>query len=353
MTTTIHFVGSVPLKTAEDTFRALATLGSRAPRLPDGEPGNRQNWIMSQHAVFDRAGMFERYEEAPDSRAPNVKRVRYRLRPGVPAPTAAELGPLGYAAGARESFATFSRMKHDGVIGPATRFQVSIPSPYDVVGFGVDHADYAKVYPAYERAVLDEVAQIARLIPHEELAIQWDIAHEFEYLASHASPPFVPISEDEVVALLVRLGQAVPADIELGYHCCYGDYNHKHFIEPKDTGDMVSVMNAVSAKIGRPIAFVHMPVPRDRSDAAYFAPLKKLKLQPGTQLYLGLVHFTDKLAGTQKRIAAARKAVKGFGIATECGLGRRKPESIPELIAIHATAASAMDGNGSAVDRER
>ncbi len=344
MTTTIHFVGSVPLPTAEDTFRALAALGSRVPRLPDGEPGNRQNWIMSQHAVFDRAGMFERYEEAPDSRAPTVKRVRYRLRPGAGPVTAERLAPLGYAAGARESFATFSRLKHEGFIGPAARFQVSIPSPYDIVGFGVDHADYPKVYPAYERAILNEAARIVAIVPHQDLAIQWDIAHEFEYLASHASPPFVPITRDQVVALLVRLGEAVPPDIQLGYHCCYGDYNHRHFIEPKDTGDMVAVMNAVAARIGRTVEFVHMPVPRDRSDAAYFAPLKKLKLRPETQLYLGLVHYTDKLPGTQKRIAAARKAVKGFGIATECGLGRRKSETIAELLRIHVEAASFMDG---------
>jgi hypothetical protein len=344
MTTTVHFVGSVPLPTADDTFRALAALGSRAPRLPDGEPGNRQNWIMSQHAVFERTGAFVRYEEAPDSRAPGVKRVRYRLRPGAAAPDAERLGPLGYAAGARESFATFGRLKHDGVIGPAARFQVSIPSPYDIVGFNVDHADYAKVYPVYERAVTAEVARIAALVPHQELAIQWDVAHEFEYLASKASPPFVPITRDEVVALLVRLGEAVPADIELGFHCCYGDYNHKHFIEPRDTSDMVDVMNRVAARVGRRVEFVHMPVPRNRSDAAYFAPLKKLKLRPETQLYLGLVHFSDGLSGAKKRIAAARKAIKGFGIATECGLGRRKAETIPELLGIHAQAASFMDG---------
>ena len=36
-----------------------------------------------------------------------------------------------------------------------------------------------------------------------------------------------------------------------------------------------------------------MPVPRDRSDDAYFAPLTRLKLKPGTQLCLGLVHYTD------------------------------------------------------------
>src|SRR5271170_3585457 len=38
-----------------------------------------------------------------------------------------------------------------------------------------------------------------------------------------------------------------------------------------------------------------MPVPRERDDVAYFAPLKVLKLHPRTELYLELVHRTDGL----------------------------------------------------------
>ena len=95
----------------------------------------------------------------------------------------------------------------------------------------------------------------------------------------------------------------------------------------------------MSQDITRPIQLIHMPVPRDRSDDAYFAPLKDLKLKPGTQLCLGLVHHTDGVAGTRRRIAAAEKFVTDFSIATECGFGRRQPETIPELLRIHAEAA--------------
>ena len=70
-----------------------------------------------------------------------------------------------------------------------------------------------------------------------------------------------------------------------------------------------------------------------------FEPLKRLKLRPETELCLGLVHFTDGLEGTRRRIAAARKYAEDFSIATECGFGRRKVETIPELLRIHAAAA--------------
>ena len=71
--------------------------------------------------------------------------------------------------------------------------------------------------------------------------------------------------------------------------------------------------------------------PRDRDDDAYFAPLTDLKLHPETQLVLGLVHHTDGIEGTRKRMQAADKVVSGYGIATECGMGRRPPETIQEL----------------------
>ncbi|HEX3160972.1 MAG TPA: hypothetical protein VHQ92_00190, partial [Pseudolabrys sp.] len=95
----------------------------------------------------------------------------------------------------------------------------------------------------------------------------------------------------------------------------------------------------LSADIKRTIQLIHMPVPRDRNDDAYFAPLKRLRLKPETELCLGLVHFTDGFAGTQKRLATAERHVGQFSIATECGFGRRDPATIPSLLRIHADAA--------------
>jgi len=132
----------------------------------------------------------------------------------------------------------------------------------------------------------------------------------------------------------------VPADIELLFHFCYGDSNHKHVVEPTDMADMVAMANRLTDGIERPIQLIHMPVPRDRSDDAYFAPLQHLRLKPATELSLGLVHHTDGVAGTRQRLAAAEKRVKNFSIATECGFGRRRPETIPELLAIHAEVAA-------------
>jgi methionine synthase II (cobalamin-independent) len=144
---------------------------------------------------------------------------------------------------------------------------------------------------------------------------------------------------DDILARLVRLGNRVPPDVELGYHLCYGDTGHKHFKEPDDASKLVAVANGICAKLARPVNWVHMPVPRNRTDEAYFAPLSELKMSSDTELYLGLVHRTDALNGARQRIVAAQKVRTDFGVATECGLGRRPPDMIPELLEVHAEIA--------------
>src|SRR5690606_9388649 len=119
------------------------------------------------------------------------------------------------------------------------------------------------------------------------------------------------------------LGNHVPAHVELLYHFCYGDAGHRHVVEPTDMGDMVELANRLSAGANRTIDLIHMPVPRDRSDEAYFEPLRRLALRPETELCLGLVHYTDGVEGARKRLATAEKFVRDFSIGTECGFGRR------------------------------
>ena len=83
-----------------------------------------------------------------------------------------------------------------------------------------------------------------------------------------------------------------------------------------------------------------MPVPRDRDDDDYFRPLQDLSTD--TRLFLGLVHYTDGVEGTTRRIETAKRYVSDFGIATECGFGRRPKEQVPELLDIHRQAAAAI-----------
>ena len=52
---------------------------------------------------------------------------------------------------------------------------------------------------------------------------------------------------------------------------------------------------------------------------------------------LGLVHYTDGVEGGRRRIAAAERHLSDFGIATECGFGRRPShQDVRRLIQLHA-----------------
>jgi hypothetical protein len=139
------------------------------------------------------------------------------------------------------------------------------------------------------------------------------------------------------MARMRRICEPIPADVELGIHLCYGDFGARHMIEPVDAGKMVAVANAMARSIEHRLAYIHMPVPVERTDDAYYRPLQSLKLAPETEIYLGLVHVADGADGTRKRMDAARRHVTSFGVATECGMARaRTPELVEKILAVHA-----------------
>ncbi len=336
----VHLVGSVPLADAEEVFHAVSThLGDRAPRIPDGETGERANWIMWQAPVFLRNPAFD---VVPPNQEDYVPISMVKLRSGL-TPADVEFGSLGYAAAARASYAVFARLKAEGVIPSGTRFQVSLPTPLAPVVQSVVQAEQESLLPIYTERLLAEMDEITGALPHTELAIQWDVAVEFAILEG-VWPARIGTDKAEVIASLTRLGMAVPTDVELGYHLCYGDAGHRHFVEPTDTSLLVEIANGVAATVTRPIAWVHMPVPRGRADTAYYAPLKGIKLHPETKLYLGLVHTTDGEEGTRRRIDAARQVVADFGVGTECGFGRRPAATIRPLLDLHADVTTSADG---------
>jgi hypothetical protein len=335
----VHLVGSMPLASAEEVFRtSAALLGNHARRLPDGETGARGTWIAWQTEVFRNHPDFEVEEPPPGQYAPLP---RFALREGVG--PGLRIDKLGYSDAALASYAEFRRLKEEGVVPAHLRFLVALPTPLAPVSQFIGAADKATVEPAYEEALLRELGEIAGGIPHEELAIQWDIAVEPGMWAELGGIFFGTWFDDPKRTLIERIARAsagVPTDVELGYHLCYGDFGHEHYMQPKDTADLVEIANAIAASVERSIQWLHLPVPRDRADDAYFAPLGDLRLHPETELYLGLVHFTDGVEGTRRRIEAAQRVVAEFGVGTECGFGRRPRETIEPLMRLHTEVAA-------------
>jgi methionine synthase II (cobalamin-independent) len=148
--------------------------------------------------------------------------------------------------------------------------------------------------------------------------------------------PYGEEPRDNILARMVRLCRAVPHDVELGLHLCYGDFDGRHFVNPKDAAAMVEFANALAEASPHKLAYIHMPVPRERDDDDFHLPFQHLALGEGTELYLGVVSAHDGAEGTRQRIASASRHAPPFGIATECGMARaRTRETIRKLLDIH------------------
>lgn len=246
-----------------------------------------------------------------------------------------------------ESYAEFKRLRAEGIIPKGVRFLVCVPTVYCVMS--LLRAEYAAaIEPIYTNALIGCIKRLEAEIPHQDLAIQVDVAAE--PMLIKAEPGKVIYHFDqywqgdaftgsmERVAALVN---SIAPDVEAGLHICYGDMGHKHFIEPTDTEDIVRIANSVAAGIKRPLNWVHFPVPKNRDDEAYFAPLKGLKTGDETELYVGLVHPNDE-EGTRRRLNVASRFLQGknYGVATECGLGRAPADEFDSISKISTAISS-------------
>ncbi len=87
------------------------------------------------------------------------------------------------------------------------------------------------------------------------------------------------------------------------------------------------------AASGRRVDWIHIPV-LDRSDDAFFAPLKNLDAG-GARVYLGAIH---NMARFSERIATARKYLPEFGLGAYCGFGRLPVSQLPGILEDHLSA---------------
>jgi flavin reductase (DIM6/NTAB) family NADH-FMN oxidoreductase RutF len=334
----VLLVGSVPLRSATEVFELMGEgLGDLLARIPDGETGGRLGFIAWAGDQISRAVGVEVDREAVGPAWTSGKMFKVKERT-----TAAQIdfGPHIYADVALESYATFKFLREQGRIPAHLRFQVSLPTAMGIIFSHTSPASRPTMWAAYEQHLLKDVEQIVRGIPPSDLAIQWDVATEIDRILEFPEVA-AEFSMRSLVDSIARLSEPIPAEVELGIHLCYGDPGHKHIIEPKDMGLMVQLSNRLNRSIGR-INWIHMPVPKERDDDAYFEPLRNLDVSSSTEIYLGLVHMTDGADGAKRRLRTAKKFLKSFGVATECGWGRRSPEIIPDLIALHRSVAQLL-----------
>lgn len=350
--TEVHFNGSVNLADAETVMREIATrvpVGVR--RVPDGETGDRREWIGTQLRRFRSTPGLEQVETSATEgygAPPGV-----RVRDGVD-PDTLSWPNLGYADAYQASFATFERLRSEQVLPGHIRFQVQYPTPLAPVRAFLVPEDHQRVEASYERALTADLDRLLAAVPHPDIAVQWDVAVEIGALEIGAleadrgdtgTPTFAAIVER-----LARYVDRVPEDVPVGLHLCYGDRGHRHFVEPASLDLQVRVANALCGAARRAVDWFSLTVPQYQREEAFFAPLRTLRAGEENEVYLSLVPYHPArqepgTTGEQVRLVDHHLGRASWGISTECGMGRAEPDEIPvlldthrEIVAAHASA---------------
>ncbi|MBT4673333.1 MAG: hypothetical protein HOB64_14530 [Rhodospirillaceae bacterium] len=338
MSNDLLLVGSIPYDTAEQVFRAVGpALGPHLPFIPDGEIGERIYWINQlAYRVFHGHPDIETIERPIDEHGVEAwrslqlgtnSRWIFKVKAGVKQVKFGDPGwRLGYARDAINSYFVFKTLRDQGVIPAGVRFQVSIPLTASAIRlFFPDAEDYPLIRDGFTESLHHEVTKIFENIPHEDLAIQWDCAIEdtvIEKALTEAGgvTPEVQKIVDDLFAPAREVSAHIPAEVQLGYHACYGTATGWPVREPADLTGCVLLCNAGVAASGRRVDFLHMPTVAGTTEA-YVAPLADLETG-GARVYMGLIHALHEDGGMRRQMELIKTHIPDFGVAAPCGFGR-------------------------------
>ncbi len=336
-----HLVGSTPFTNADEAIDiALDRLGGYLHSVPDGETGDRRNWIihiieaLRAHPDLEvaREGDWSDYDRTP------VFRVRkgHRL-------TAGSLD-LQHVAPFEAAYPAFARRRAEavsaGVPGAGDlAFQVGIPGDFDMALFTFGPTGPFRQRRPFTDATLGEIAQIGALAGRDatgrpDVVFQLEIPAELIFVARFPGP-LQPLIASWLARGVARLAAGSPEGTRFGIHLCVGDMNHRALARLKDVTPLVQLANAIARAwpAGRTLEFMHAPFaaavlpppsPATAEGARFYAPLRGIKLPSKTRFIAGFVHESRPLDEQQETLALIESLVgRRVDVATSCGLGRR------------------------------
>ncbi|MGH3443411.1 MAG: hypothetical protein ACRDUY_15475 [Nitriliruptorales bacterium] len=322
-----HLVGSTPFDSASTAMRtALDRLGPRLRTLPDGETGERRNWIihiiesLREHPDLEvrREGDWSDYDRT----------LTYRIRPGRHLD--GRTLDFGHVLAFEESFPLFEKLRdeHDR---PDLAFQVGIPGDFDMALFTLGPTGALLHRWPFTVATLREIHAIHR---HGGGDVVFQLEIPAELVAVTSLPdPARPLVAAYLARGIAALATRSPEGTRFGLHLCLGDMNHRALGRMKDVRPLVLLANAIVRRWpeGRPLEFLHAPLAAGEDppprEPAFYAPLSRLRLPSTTRFIAGLVH-EDRTVAEQEELVRLIEGLLGrsVDVAASCGLGRRRLE---------------------------
>lgn len=319
-----HLVGSLPFGSADEAMRsALERLGQHLWSLPDGETGERRNWIihivesLRAHPDLDvrREGSWGDYDDTLQFRIRRGRRLDGRSL------------DFGHVADFEASYPAFRRLRdasgHHGLA-----FQVGIPGDFDMALFSLGPTGPLRHRLPFTVATLREIHAIhAR--GGDDVVLQLELPAELVAVAQ-VPAPLRPVVAAWLARGVAQLARRSPDGARFGIHLCLGDMNHRALGRMRDVAPLVTLANAILGRwpAGPRLEYVHAPFAAAEQppppDPSFYAPLRDLDLPAGTRFVAGIVH-EDRDLDEQRRILDLIDSHVGgrVDVATSCGLGRR------------------------------
>ncbi|MPZ72239.1 MAG: hypothetical protein GEU74_03275 [Nitriliruptorales bacterium] len=333
-----HLVGSIPLNSAEEAMTAaLDRLGPRLRWVPDGETGERRDWIIHIIESFrahpdlelKRDGSWSDYDDTPV----------FRVRRGHS--LTGDSLDFGHVAAFERNYAIFRQLREQRRRDDLA-YQVGLPGDFDLALFTLGPVGALRHRRAFTEATLATIRRIHERAG-DDVVFQIEVPAELVFVARMPPPAQGPMA-----ALLARgitgLVADAPAGAHFGVHLCLGDMNHRALGRMRDVTPLVLLCNAIVSAwpARRPLEFVHAPfaaaIEPPPNSRRFYAPLRRLELPPDVEFVAGFVH-EDQSLDAQRALRDHLDGLLGrrVAVATACGLGRREPA--PALATMERAAA--------------
>lgn len=325
----VHLVGTIPADSTESALQLVTdTVGDVTTAwLPDGETGERQNWIgrlvenLKDHPDLEltRDGDWSDYDQTP---AFKVKKGHHF-----------DYVSLDYFEHFEESWPRFQKVRTD-LDREGLSFQVGIPGPIDVAfaAFGFSPVSGLRNIRPFEDATVLEVSKI-HAVGGAEVVYQLEIPIEIE-IANRMPKPVRKAGVGQLAGRLLRVVRKSPHDTRWGFHLCVGDMNNTAFSRLDDATTLTLLANAIVDRFpkGRKLEFVHLPLAHGSEpptlDEEFYGPLDQLRVPNDVRLIAGFAHEGQSLEDQIKlRDMVEAKVGRPVDIAASCGLGRRDLEA--------------------------